>query len=50
MLGIEPLVVEVIPRGTLQKFETCFGRKIAKINPSRQDEIEVLRLRNETDI
>lgn len=45
MLGIEPLSVTLIPRGTLLRFEGKFGRKIRKINPSRQDEIELLRLK-----
>ena len=45
MLGIEPLSVTVLPYGTLRKFEKNFGRRIRKINPTRQDEIEVLKLR-----
>ena len=44
MLGIEPLSVTVLPRGTLARFEQTFGRSIRKINPSRQDEIEILRM------
>ena len=45
MLGIEPLSVTLIPRGTIQKFENKFGRRIRKINATRQDEIELLRLK-----
>ena len=45
MLGIEPLSVTILPKGTMKKFEEEFGRKIRKINPSHQDEIEVLKLR-----
>ncbi len=45
MLGIEPLSVTLLPRGTIQRFEEKFERKIRKINPSRQDEIELLRLK-----
>ena len=45
MLGIEPLSVTIIPKGTMQKFASSFGRKIRKINPSHQDEIEILKLR-----
>lgn len=45
MLGIDPLSVDVLPRGTMEKFKKIFGRRIRKINPSRQDEIEVLRLK-----
>ena len=44
MLGIEPLSVTVLPAGTLQKFEQNFGRRIRRINPPRQDEIEILRM------
>jgi hypothetical protein len=44
MLGIEPLSVTVLPRGTLARFEQTFGRPIRRINPSRQDEIEILRM------
>lgn len=45
MLGIEPLSVAILPYGTMKKFENEFGHKIRKINPSRQDEIEILRLK-----
>jgi phenylacetate-coenzyme A ligase PaaK-like adenylate-forming protein len=45
MLGIEPLSVTLLPRGTIQRFEEKFNRQIRKINPSRQDEIELLRLK-----
>ena len=44
MLGIEPLSVTVLPRGTMAKFEHTFGKHIRKINPARQEEIELLRL------
>jgi phenylacetate-coenzyme A ligase PaaK-like adenylate-forming protein len=46
MLGIEPLSVTVLPRGTLARFnqKLPFGRPIRRINPSRQDEIEILRM------
>ena len=45
MLGIDPLSVTVLPCGTMAEFEKTFGRPIRKINASRQDEIELLRLR-----
>ena len=45
MLGIDPLSVTVLPHGTMAAFEKIFGRPIRKINASRQDEIELLRLR-----
>lgn len=44
MLGIEPLSVTLLPPGTLKTFQEKFGRPIRKINPSRQDEVEILRL------
>ena len=44
MLGIEPLSVTVLPAGTLNRFEQAFGRPIRRINPPRQDEIEILRM------
>ena len=46
MLDIEPLSVTILPQGTMKKFEEEFGRKIRKINPSHQDEIEVLKYEN----
>ena len=45
MLGIDPLSVTILPCGTMTKFEKIFGRPLRKINASRQDEIELLRLR-----
>ena len=45
MLGIEPLALTLLPTGTINKFEEVFGRPIRTINASRQDEIEILRLR-----
>lgn len=45
MLGIEPLSVTLLPAGTIKKFEELFHRPIRKINASRQDEIELLRLK-----
>ena len=44
MLGIDPLSVKVIPRGTLASYEEKFGYPISKINASRHDELTVLRL------
>lgn len=44
MLGIEPLAVRVLPRGTLAAFEEKFGQPIRKINASHMDELTVLRL------
>ena len=45
MLGIEPLSVTLLPAGTIRRFEEIFNRPIRKINASRHDEIEILRLK-----
>ena len=45
MLGIDPLSVTILPYGTMAQFENVFGHPIRKINASRQDEIELLRLK-----
>ncbi len=44
MLGIDPLSVQVLPRGTMAAFEKRFGAPIQTINPPREDETEILRL------
>lgn len=44
MLGIDPLVVSVMPRGTLNQFTDTFGRNLRKMNPSPYDIIEVLKI------
>lgn len=44
MLGIDPLSVSVLPKGTLAEFRRILGRDIRRINPSRQDEEEILKI------
>jgi hypothetical protein len=44
LLGIEPLVVSIIPAGTLSTFAENFGRKPRKMNPSHFDLIELLKI------
>jgi len=44
MLGIEPLSVQVLPRGTMAAFQRIHGEPIQKINASRRDELALLRL------
>lgn len=46
LLGIEPLVVSIIPIGTMNAFADCFGRNVRKINPSPIDIIELLKIAN----
>lgn len=44
LLGIEPLVISIIPAGTLSQFSDTFGRPLRKMNPSHYDIIEVLKI------
>ncbi|MDD3901872.1 MAG: GH3 auxin-responsive promoter family protein [Syntrophomonas sp.] len=44
LLGIEPLVVSIIPRGTISQFAKISGRQIRKINPSPYDVIDILKV------
>jgi hypothetical protein len=49
LLGINPLMVSVIPRGTINQFNKTFGRSIMRMNPSHFDVVEVLKIaRGET--
>jgi hypothetical protein len=43
-LGVDPLVVSIIPRGTLAKFCDTFGRNLRRMNPSPYDMVEVLKI------
>ena len=47
LLGVEPLVVTILPCGTLQRFERVYGKPIRKINPSMQDVIDLKHLLGE---
>lgn len=42
-LGMDPLKVDILPAGCIDKYEAAAGRKIRKVNPSRYDVIELLR-------
>jgi len=44
MLGIEPLVVSILPKGTKSQFASVFGRSLRRMNPSSYDIIEVLKI------
>ncbi len=44
LLGMEPLLVSIIPQGTINQFVNTFGRTLRKMNPSHYDVIEVLKI------
>ena len=44
MLGIDPLSVRILPRGSMAAYENHYGEPIRKINCSRSDELSLLRL------
>ena len=44
MLGIEPLSVEVLPRGTMEAYERKYREPVRKINASRSEEIAMLQI------
>lgn len=44
LLGIEPLKVSIIPSGTIDLFAENFGRKLRRMNPSKYDIIEVMKI------
>ncbi len=44
LLGIDPLVVTIIPTGTISTYNQSFGRVLRKMNPSPYDVIEVLKI------
>lgn len=41
LLGVEPLMVTVLPIGSLKKYKERFGRQMRKINPPAQDIIDL---------
>lgn len=47
LLGVEPLVVTILPVGTLKKYEVRYGGTIRKINPSMQDVVDLKYLLDE---
>lgn len=44
LLGIDPLMVSIIPTGTIKQYSDTHGRRLRKINPSHYDVIEVLKI------
>ncbi len=46
LLGIEPLQITLLTRGTIDSFRKEYGRPIRKINPPQQDIINLLYLQN----
>jgi phenylacetate-coenzyme A ligase PaaK-like adenylate-forming protein len=46
LLGIDPLVVTIIPAGTLEKFRVSSGRSFRRMNPGYYDVTEVLKIAN----
>jgi hypothetical protein len=44
LLGMDPLLVTIIPQGTISKFVDTFGRTLRKMNPSHYDVIDVLKI------
>ena len=47
LLGMEPLVVTMLPAGTLARFEKVYGAPIRKINPTMQDVVDLKHLLGE---
>lgn len=44
LLGTDPLVISIIPAGTISLFSDTFGRSLRQMNPSHFDVIEVLKI------
>jgi hypothetical protein len=44
LLGIDPLAVTIIPKGTIRQYCDTFGRSLRRMNPSPFDVIEVLKI------
>ncbi len=44
LLGIDPLKISVIPRGTISEFIDTFGRTIRRMNASHYDLVEILKI------
>lgn len=44
LLGIEPLKVTMIPRGSIEQFAATFGRDLRRMNPSHYDLVEILKI------
>ncbi len=46
MLGIDPLMVSVLPTGVIERYSRESGKKIRKMNPSHYDVTEIVKLAN----
>jgi len=44
LLGIEPLEVTIIPRGSIKEFASTFKRSLRRMNPPKYDITEVLKI------
>lgn len=44
LLGVEPLVVTILPMGSLARFEAQYGYAIRKINPPMSDVVDLNRM------
>jgi len=44
LLGLDPLTVTVMPRGTMGQFMDRFGRSIRRMNPYHYDMVEILKM------
>lgn len=44
LLGIEPLLVSIIPRGSIKQFGNIFKRDLRRMNPPKYDITEVLKI------
>lgn len=49
LLGMDPLVVTILPSGTIGEFYNRFGRTLRNINPSPYDVIETLKIARACD-
>lgn len=44
ILGIDPLVIEVLPADTFKKYRETFGRRIRKVNAAHHDVLNLMNL------
>ncbi len=49
LLGIDPLKITLLKQGTIRKYKERYGVDLPKINPGRQDVIEMLRTMEDTE-
>jgi len=46
LLGVEPLQITILTRGTIEDFRRVYGRPIRRINPPQQDVVNLMYLHN----